>query len=459
MKKQVREFNLKLLNTLFKAKKSQAGFTLNELILGSIAGIVVIGGTIVGLSSLLSSNEVAQAETRARKETSRALDFILSEAQTAFSISNDPLNDLNVELPVLSGPSDLEPILALTIPGLQDAARPTIDDPEIIYYIGSTPNNLWKGPKMIHRWGPVIDREGQYTDTWELVALTDQISDDVPVGNVSCHDNQTEISSTPSSGNIGGFFACIDNTGRIANINLVRDVFSESSNFSADAYTAETVAYARANDVPPPPPPPPPAPVPPVVGPENQVFINPPEDTPITIEILGEAIQCSSGNPDSRIPVDVDVSIRVDNQTVLQPTTIENGSFSYTAPAGQTTEIIIGAEGFPGRIPNPSLRCGTNGGTRTPARRIVTNSTETNDRNVISLTNGSTAPDVRGWGGQQDAVEFIRDFLTPNGDTIILEDNQVITLFELFSTTPTSSSFDLQDTVLLLTVGDNSNSN
>lgn len=72
---------------------------------------------------------------------------------------------------------------------------------------------------------------------------------------------------------------------------------------------------------------------------------------------------------------------------------------------------------------------------------------------VKVLRNGDAVPDIKGFQSQADAVEFIRNYIDNDTQTIMLDENQVIYLFELGTTNLSSSAADFQDLVVLVTLG------
>ncbi|MFC6941562.1 hypothetical protein ACFQE8_16570 [Salinirubellus sp. GCM10025818] len=68
---------------------------------------------------------------------------------------------------------------------------------------------------------------------------------------------------------------------------------------------------------------------------------------------------------------------------------------------------------------------------------------------VHVLRDGSEAPDVEGFGDQEDAAEFVADYV--DDGEIVLDDNQAIYLFELSHSTEGSGA-DFQDAVVLVSL-------
>ncbi|MCM8529823.1 MAG: type II secretion system GspH family protein [Lentisphaeraceae bacterium] len=75
---------------------------------------------------------------------------------------------------------------------------------------------------------------------------------------------------------------------------------------------------------------------------------------------------------------------------------------------------------------------------------------DSNTTNTQVLMNGNDVPNINGYLDQGDVESFLDGYIDENGK-IVLEDNQVILLFELGTTNMDSSSADFQDLVILVT--------
>ena len=73
---------------------------------------------------------------------------------------------------------------------------------------------------------------------------------------------------------------------------------------------------------------------------------------------------------------------------------------------------------------------------------------------VKVLRDGDPVPDISGFENQTDAVEFVRNYIDPATNTMTMDENQSIYLFELGTTRLTSSAADFQDLVVLVTLGE-----
>jgi len=72
---------------------------------------------------------------------------------------------------------------------------------------------------------------------------------------------------------------------------------------------------------------------------------------------------------------------------------------------------------------------------------------------VKVLRNGDPIPDIQGFDGQSDAVEFVQQYIDTESGVMALDINQSIYLFEIGTTRLSSSAADFQDLVVLVTLG------
>ena len=220
-----REFH-KLLKR--NGSKSNSGFTLTELLVGLIMGTIVIGGLGFGLVHLLRNTQTQTAFSGARNNSSRALDFISDEVKRAVAIENTSVNangfittDRTVvfalDIPEVNGDSD--PDGDTNLFGVDDDTTTT---ERIVYFlqdVDDMPNTPWQGPLVLHRWGPPLDANGDYTDgAWQAEALIDGIDDTVLTAN-ACNINPL-TAANPTGGEIvspatpTGFYSCIQDDDR-----------------------------------------------------------------------------------------------------------------------------------------------------------------------------------------------------------------------------------------------------
>ncbi len=266
---------------LLKKNKSNSGFTLTELLVGLIMGTIVIGGLGFGLVHLLRSTRTGTAFTGARNESARALDFISDEVKRAVAIQNDATNATGFNL--TAGKTI---VFALEIPEVNTSATLGSDgdaetEERIVYFLQAAAAP-WQGPLVLHRWGPPLDGNGNYTDgAWAEEALIDGIdnttlaaatinaqcnpaapgrlftSPAAPTGFYACiqDDNQNGVIENDATADTNGDGKVdelddddIDSIGISAELYLTSGVDVGGANL--DTYTANTQVVARARVAP-----------------------------------------------------------------------------------------------------------------------------------------------------------------------------------------------------------------
>ena len=203
----------KILNKLFFSLKfSCQGFTLTELLLAAFISVFVIGAAGFGLIQIMEVNNKSEELNSRKLNLSRAINFIALEAQMAEKIVNpSTLSNFTAA----SGSSNVEQVIALEIP---HPDNPESEPPyEVVYYIAQPPNSSpWSGQRVIYRWGPTLELDGDYTPSTgynssnsnhnKNYVLTDFISDQVPSQNPSCPSGWAAY---PDQNDREGFYACV----------------------------------------------------------------------------------------------------------------------------------------------------------------------------------------------------------------------------------------------------------
>lgn len=161
--------------------------------------------------------------------------------------------------------------------------------------------------------------------------------------------------------------------------------------------------------------------------------VEPTVDYSAEVKLLGTGFTYGAGGPN--IPITVSVSIGEDTY-LPWPGNINDAANPRTTTysdreAGEG--IVVTAEG---------LAYGGYSGHEVDSAADV-------DTFVHVLRNGSDAPDVEGFGDQEDAAAFVEDYIEDG--VIVLDDNQAIYLFELSYSTEDSGA-DFQDVVVLVSL-------
>ena len=232
----------KNIGLLLGQKKSSAGFTLIELLVASIIGVIVIGAAGFGLSQVLRASRDGNAAAERHSEVVRAYDFISDEIRKAELIEDDETNASGYT----SDPNE-EVVLALKIPGLDsDNDSSTNNESRVLYYVSNPPaNSVWKGPKVLYRWGPPLNSNGEYTTgAWGEQPLIDEISSNTIT--LNC-EGATTASTTDDwiASSASGFGACISPNNKTAQLYIDGEIAKTLG--SNDIYKSNTKTFARSN--------------------------------------------------------------------------------------------------------------------------------------------------------------------------------------------------------------------
>jgi hypothetical protein len=193
---------------------ARSGFTLFELLLAAILTAAIAAASISALAEILRINQENEFESLRRQDLNRGLEFIADEIRGAAAIAPDAADDLK-NAPQFSLPGGASVVLSLRVPGISE---------RVIYYLAanercSQDSNAWLPPRVICRWGPHFNADGNYSNPttpnlWQRMALIDVIDD----GTIT---PQCPTQWLPNPANSArGFYACIDPTGRIAEVHL-----------------------------------------------------------------------------------------------------------------------------------------------------------------------------------------------------------------------------------------------
>lgn len=412
---------------IFKNRNSTAGFTLIELLVAIAITTIVVSFTGWGVVAITQRNKQEKAETERRVELNRALDFIADEVRQAKPIATNASANLSTVAKGFDS-SGKTPILTLQIPGVSQ---------RVIYYLQSA-SSPWLGPNVIYRWGPNFDSNGQYTNAsneppagcssfsacnsqnWSGEPLVDQIVNTAPSPTPSC---PTDWTINPSSGSTG-FYACVDPSGRIVDIRL-RGRLTDAYGNSRTPLEVSTKAFAR---------------------PYTSTFttstatnassgtVTITQSSTAYFEVLGGSMDCPGVG---QIPTTTTINVTAPGGTTPSPTSVSSSTKTLNVSANPGTKITV--TGFA----DNSICYGN------PDRTF--NSEANKDTQVWTLRNGDTPPPFAPYGTQPNIDAFLKNYLDTNGK-IKLAENQVIYLFELFTTNTGDSAYDMQDLVVLATI-------
>lgn len=416
MKKYFATFGImnKFLKSL-SIQKTSNGFTLVELLVAILLTSILITATGWGVVAITQNDKKAKAETDRRVELNRALDFISDEVRQAKPIATNASANLDTVASNFSS-SSKTPVLTLQIPGVSQ---------RVIYYIASSSSTSWLGPNIVYRWGPNFNSDGTYSNpttpaNWTYEPLSDLIVNTATTP--TCPNNWT---LNPSSG-ITGFYACIDPSGRIADIHLRGKLVDAYGNSLSHPLEVSSKVFARPSNV---------SftlgsSTAPSIGSGGTVTIIQPSTA--YFEVLGGSMYCTGKG---EIPTTT--TLKVTQGVTTTDTTVPSSTKALNLSPAVGTKITV--TGFA----DNSFCYGA------PDRTF--NSETNKNTQVWTLRNGDTPPPFAPHGTQPNIDAYLKNYLDANGK-VKLAENQVIYLFELFTTTTTDSTYDMQDLVVLATI-------
>lgn len=397
---------------IFNSFSSSAGFTLIELLVAASITSIVVSVAGSGVVAMLQSSNKAQSENLRRVELNRALDFINEEVRMAKSIATDASANLTTVAPDFK--SSGTPVLTLQIPDVSQ---------RVIYYIkDKDASSPWVGPKVIYRWGPTFDKEGNYTDKttptkWQDSLLIDFIADTKPNSTTTC---QPSLFANPSSTNGQGFSACVlpyannEPGGKIAEIKL-RGQLTDGYGNAKDTLEVSTDTFARSSD--------------PLSFTTSGGTVTITQSSTADFKVLGG----DAGG----IPTFIDINVTPKDPKVASYT---NKKLTDKTPANEPTLATGTTLTLTGRATKYLIYGG-----------FDANSEKDKDTQVWTLRDGDTLPPFTPYPGQVPPEKYLKDNNYLENGKVKLAANQVIYLFEVTSKVK-RSDYDMQDMVVLATI-------
>ena len=205
-------FYLECINHLGRLQKKsahrrlQAGFTITEVLLAGLMMLIAVLVAGNGLINLLRSNYRANADSEIRNNLNRTLEFVSDEVRRARIIagSEKQIKSKNV-------PTGALPVLAFQIPDPSNPNR--LLGEQIVYYTRTTgPESSLTGPRVLWRYGPNLDANGNYTDptninNWQNSPVTDMLAP--PPNDPVCLETFNRIPAVGSAVEGFGFYTCV----------------------------------------------------------------------------------------------------------------------------------------------------------------------------------------------------------------------------------------------------------
>ncbi|HEY9827739.1 MAG TPA: hypothetical protein V6D19_20060 [Stenomitos sp.] len=457
------------LNLRAKLQAKEGGFTFADVMVGAALTTTVVAAGGYGLANMVNVSTTANAKSERRMEMNRALDFIGTEIRFA--------DEIAVNAPAEADPTGFTPPSSLVKTGtIKKVLMLTVagSDTPIVYYTAEPRDGKWYGPKVVYRWGPKFAQEdglgyekGDYYSRnsrtyvnvanpadWTHEALVDRISDSngagVNIGN----------GSIPATNNKGwscngdpGFYACVDPQGKTAQIyqtGVIKNLFGSTQNYgiTSSAGTRGTAAnltskslqsgaaaprYPSASGSPSPSPSPSTSVVP-VPFSKTSTGVQTVNQSTMMVKMLGGDITCGAGGP----VIPTSATVKLTGGTSLSQSVPATGTFNYTVAANTTLNIT-------------GLAQGNNGSGSCKKYSFSANSATNQGTQVLALVDGDTVPLFAPFGGQRTIETFLKPYINSSGK-VTLNKNEVLYLFELGTTDPRSTAYDMQDLVVLATV-------
>jgi len=422
---------IKMLKNLSPKKSSERGFTLADMMIAGVITSAVVSVSGYGVAAMIDSSATANAKSERRVEMNRSIDFIATEVRGANSIVK---NVSTATVPTAFVPdstkvdvSTVQRVLMINVPG---AASNT----PIIYYVAKPVDGNWKGPRVVYRWGPAFDSAGNYSNAGDVASWTSE-----PLIDKIASGGSTPSCPTGTVNGTSGFYACVDDSGKTAAIfqsGVINKTLGRSASYginsvigtrSTDVNNSPYSATGGASTL---------AYIPPITKTGGTINVAP--TSTMVVKLLGGDITCGAGGP----AIPTSAKINLTGGTVLTQDVPSTSEFTYTVQPNTTLNVTGVATG------NSS-----SGGCNTYS--FSANTISNSGTQVLTLVDGDTVPVFTPLGGQRTIDTFLRPYISSTTGKVTLAKNQVLYLFELGSTDPRSSAYDMQDLVVLATITPN----
>ncbi|TRV51304.1 MAG: type II secretion system protein [Microcystis panniformis Mp_MB_F_20051200_S9] len=220
----------------------QAGFTITEVLLASLMMVIVISVSGIGVTNLLRSNYRANAGTEIQNNLNRTLEFVSDDVRRAKTIADSETAITSTQVP-----TGARAVLAFQI---SDPNNPSQILPHQIVYYTKGPENSLTGPRVLWRYGPNLDPNGNYITpdqiaTWQHSPVTDRLA--AAASNPNCPTGFTRI---PTLGNVDDFYTCVRTGGGqvILNANAQVNLTTGDTDKDKVNYSVSTRVSPRATN-------------------------------------------------------------------------------------------------------------------------------------------------------------------------------------------------------------------
>jgi len=242
-----------------------AGFTITEVLLAGVMMLIAVLVSGIGVINLLRSNYRANADSEIRNNLNRTLEFVSEDvrrakiiAENEAAIGTDRVTNWDK---IKESKQSPQAVLAFQIP---DPGNPGQALPNQIVYYTRDPENSLTGPRVLWRYGPDLDENGNYRTpeavaTWQHSPVTDMLA--AVANDPNCPGGFTRIPAR--DGDVDGFYTCVRGGQVILNANAQVNLTTGYTKKDQVDYAVSTRVFTRAplfvliplGDPPPPPPP------------------------------------------------------------------------------------------------------------------------------------------------------------------------------------------------------------
>ncbi len=230
----------------------QAGFSVTEVLLASSMMLIAISVSGIGVTNLLRSNYRANAGTEIQNNLNRTLEFVSDEVRRARIIAPTEANIVTTKVPQARA-AGARPVLAFQIPDPNNPSQLLPD--QIVYYTqNSQTGDSLTGPRVLWRYGPNLDANGNYITpaditTWIRSPVTDMLAATANNPNF-CDDHEGFELIAADPGDVDGFYVCVRDGGSQVILNANAEVNLTTGDTDKDKvkYSVSTRVSPRAAD-------------------------------------------------------------------------------------------------------------------------------------------------------------------------------------------------------------------
>ena len=222
----------------------QAGFTITEVLLASSMMVIVISVAGIGVINLLRSDYRANADSEIQNNLNRTLEFVSDEVRRAKIIPDSEAAIMTDQLP-----EGARAVLAFQI--LNPSNPGQFLPNQLVYYTTSPgPESSLTGPRILWRYGPNLDANGNYITpadvaTWISSPVTDRLAAPAPAPDGICPEDFNLIAVNPNPV-VDGFYACVRAGGNQVILNANAEVNLTTGDTDKVDYSVSTRVSPRA---------------------------------------------------------------------------------------------------------------------------------------------------------------------------------------------------------------------